>query len=83
MATRTAVSRLADRVDALAARRWQGLTLERIADEAHERMDQLLAEANLQPRSPGYRNGCEHLSDAEIVGRLVELGVLTAADFKK
>ena len=52
MATRTAVSRLADRVDALAARRWQGLTLERIADEAHERMDQLLAEANLQPRSP-------------------------------
>jgi hypothetical protein len=78
MATRNAIDRLSQRTDALAARSWRRTTLDCLTEEAWAKVRRL-APNDAGPRTP---TGCEQWSDADIIRRLVELGVLTKADFR-
>ena len=72
------IGRLCARIDALAEKRWGGLRMEDLTDEAWAKIDQLVATA---PRD-GRSNAGAHLSDNAILRILVDAGVLTAADFR-
>ena len=77
MATQSKIARLSGRIDALASRRRRKFRLDDITDEAQQRLRALVADAEY-PRSAPM---C-HLSDEDLIQRLVDLGTLTPADFK-
>ena len=79
MATRNAIDRLTRRIDAIAVRRWGRLSIDSLTDEAWLKIERLAG-----PRIGPCRQtpGTEHWTDDDLLRLLVELGVLTAADFK-
>ena len=84
MATNGKIGKLSARIEALAGQRRGKLRLEDLTDETYERLDKLMSPADgSKPRDMRERTGLEHWSTDALIKRLIELGTLTAADFKR
>jgi hypothetical protein len=79
MATRNAIERLSQRIDALAYRRRGRFTLGQLTDGAWQKLE-VLAGPRIGPCHPSP--GAEQWSTDELIRFLVEAGVFTVGDFK-
>jgi hypothetical protein len=79
MATRNAIERLSQRIDALAYRRRGRFTFDQLTDGAWQKLE-VLAGLRIGPCHP--MPGAEQWSTDELIRFLVEDGVLTMGDFK-
>jgi hypothetical protein len=77
------IAKLSERIDALSARRVGTLDFDMLTPEAEARLD--AREAALRDAGfscPSGPNACDRMTDDEIMRRMLELGMISAADFK-
>ena len=76
IASSSKIVRLSERIEALAVRRWSGLTLKSLTPQGWEKIKQLAQ------KEPVERRGdCSHWTDEALLRFLLQKGALTAADF--
>jgi hypothetical protein len=81
MATTTKIGRLADRIEALAERRWGRLTLEELTEQGRAKIKRGAAQA--PPPDPVARADMLQWSTDALLRFLIDAGALGAGDFKR